>query len=60
MKTKNRHPVGITPRKNRGGQPGNRNAAKPMSTLSAIVRDFQKRVKAAIRLVNSQCHGRPR
>jgi len=36
--TKKRHPTGIPPRKRRGGQPGNRNAAKPVLALSTLCR----------------------
>ena len=36
--TKKRHPTGIPPRKERGGQPGNRNAAKTVLALSTLSR----------------------
>jgi hypothetical protein len=51
-KTNNRQKPGIIPGKKLGGQPGNRNAAKPVSPLSAmeaILRDFRRRASAAIR-----------
>jgi hypothetical protein len=43
----------VRPRtRRRGGQPGNRNAAKPVHPLSALkarIRDFNRRVRAALR-----------
>lgn len=53
--TKKRHPTGIPPRKNRGGQPGNRNAAKRVLALSTIrvrVRTLRRRARALIAMVN--------
>jgi hypothetical protein len=43
--TKKRHPTGIPPRKERGGQPGNRNAARSVLALSTL----QRRVGALAR-----------
>lgn len=52
--TKKRHPTGIPPTKRQGGQPKNRNAAKPVLALSTIrrrVRALLRRAKAAMALV---------
>lgn len=38
-----------------GAPRGNRNAAKPLSTLEARVRDFKRRAKAAIRQARQKC-----
>ena len=49
--TKKRHPTGIPPGKRHGGQPGNRNAAKPvlaLSTLRRRVRVLKRRATAAM------------
>jgi len=52
--TKKRHPTGIPPIKRQGGQPKNRNAAKPVLALSTIrrrVHALQRRAMAAIAMV---------
>ncbi len=51
IKTNNRQVVGMTPRRRRGGQPGNHNAAKPLPTLSRKVRDLKRRIRAALKAV---------
>jgi hypothetical protein len=51
-KTNNRQKTGIIPAKARGGQPGNRNAAKPvhaLSLLEARLRDIRRRLRATLR-----------
>jgi hypothetical protein len=50
-KTNNRQRIGITPRRRRGGQPGNQNAAKPLPTLSRTVRDLKRRIRKALKKV---------
>jgi len=47
-KTKNPYLVGLVRFRRRGGQPGNRNAATAIGTLSARVRDLKKRARLAI------------
>jgi hypothetical protein len=62
MKTNNRQRTGIIPGKKRGGQPCNRNAAKPVHSLSAVqakVRDFKRRARAAIRMADGLCGRHP-
>ncbi len=49
IKTNNRQAVGIAPRRRRGGQPGNRNAARPVPTLSRKVRALKRRIRAALK-----------
>ena len=52
--TTKRHPTGVPPRKKHGGQPRNRNAARPvlaLSTLSRRVRALKRRAKAAMAMV---------
>ena len=52
--TKKRHPTGILPRKRQGGQPGNRNAARPvlaLSTLCRRIRALKRRAKLLLALV---------
>jgi hypothetical protein len=48
-KPQNEYPAdaGLPPKKRRGGQPGNRNAAKPFNILSRRIRDLKKRARAA-------------
>ena len=53
--TNNRQKTGIIPGKKRGGQKGNRNAAKPVHALSTRIRDLKRRARAAIRLVDERC-----
>jgi hypothetical protein len=48
-KTNNGQGVGFAPRRRRGGQPGNRNAAKPVPTLSRKVRELKRRIRAALK-----------
>ncbi len=50
-KTNNRQVTGIIPCRRRGGQPGNQNAAKPVSTLSRKVRALKRRIRAALKAV---------
>ena len=50
-KTTVAQPTGIPPRRRGGGQPGNRNAAKPVPTLSARLRDLRRRIRAALKAV---------
>jgi hypothetical protein len=50
-KTNNRQVLGMTRGRRRGGQPGNRNAAKPVHALSLVIADFRRRVRTAIRQV---------
>lgn len=38
-----------------GAPRGNRNAARPLSTLEARVRDLKRRVRQALRRVKAQC-----
>ena len=52
--TKKRHPTGIPPRKKHGGQPGNRNAVRPvlaLSTLRRRVRALRRRAKIIMMMV---------
>jgi len=49
IKTNNRQAIGIAPRRRRGGQPGNQNAAKPVSTLSRKVRALKRAIRAALK-----------
>ena len=52
--TKKRHPTGIPPGKRQGGQPGNRNAAKPVPALSTIrrrIHALMRRARAAMAMV---------
>lgn len=50
--------IGASLKRKRGGQPGNGNARKPvdaLSTLQARIRDWKRRARAAIRLVEKGC-----
>ena len=51
LKTNNRQMVAITPRRKRGGQPGNQNAARPVPTLSRKLRDLKRRIRAALKAI---------
>ncbi len=42
---------GNPPKRRRGGQPGNRNAAKPLNTLSRRIRDLKRRACEMAKLV---------
>jgi hypothetical protein len=48
-KTNKSQKTGIVAGRKRGGQPGNRNAAKPVPALSARLRDLNRRIRAALR-----------
>jgi hypothetical protein len=52
-KTKKPQKTGIVGGRKRGGQPGNRNAAKPVTPLSRI-RDLNRRIRAALRAAERQ------
>src|SRR3569833_4243223 len=47
--------IGASLKRKRGGQTGNRNAATPIGTLSARIRDLKRRAKAAIALTDLVC-----
>ena len=51
IKTNIRQPTGIPPRRRRGGQPGNTNAAKPVHALSRRLRALKRRLRAALKAV---------
>ena len=51
IKTNDSQATGIPPRRRRGGQPGNANAAKPLPTLSRRLRDLKGRIRAALKAV---------
>jgi hypothetical protein len=51
IKTNDSQATGIPPRRRRGGQPGNQNAAKPFPTLSRRLRALRRRIRAALRAV---------
>jgi hypothetical protein len=53
-KTKKPQKTGIVGGRKRGGQPGNRNAAKPMTMISRQVRDLNRRIRAALRAAERQ------
>jgi len=47
-KTNDSQASGIPRARRRGGQPGNRNAVKPVTPLSAAMRDLDRRIRAAL------------
>ena len=47
--------IGASLKRRRGGQMGNRNAAKPVHALSTRLRDFKRRCRAAIRQAEGKC-----
>ena len=47
--------IGASLKRKRGGQKGNRNAAKPVHALSTRLRDFKRRCRAAILEVDRKC-----
>lgn len=51
IKTNDSQPTGIPAPRRRGGQPGNRNAAKSMDTLSRRLRELKRRIRAALKAV---------
>ncbi len=51
IKTNDSQATGIPRRRRRGGQPGNRNAAKSFLTLSHRLRDLKRRIRAALKAV---------
>lgn len=53
IKTNDSQVPGIPPRRRRGGQPGNRNAAKSMDALSNHLRALKRRIRAAPKVVRS-------
>lgn len=52
-KTNKPQKTGIIAGRKRGGQPGNRNAAKPVTVLSQV-RDLHRRIRAALRAADAQ------
>lgn len=51
IKTNDSQATGIPAPRRRGGQPGNRNAAKPVLALSHRLRALKRRVRAALKAV---------
>lgn len=49
IKTNDSQATGIPPRRRRGGQPGNQNAAKPVRALSRRLRALKRRIRAALK-----------
>jgi hypothetical protein len=47
--------IGTSLKRKRGGQKGNRNAAKPVHALSTRLRDLKRRARAAIKAVEKRC-----
>jgi hypothetical protein len=57
-KTNKPQKAGILAGKKRGGQPGNRNAARSVPNLSHRIRDLTRRINAALRAGNALIAGR--
>lgn len=57
-KTNKPQKTGIAATKRRGGQPGNRNAARPLTALSACIRRFDRQMRAALRRSDAQIAAR--
>jgi len=51
IKTNDSQASEIPARRRRGGQKGNRNAAKPVNALSRRLRDLKRRIRAALKAV---------
>ena len=51
IKTNDSQATGIPARRRRGGQPGNKNATKPVRTLSRRLRALKRRIRAALKAV---------
>lgn len=54
-KTNKPQKTGIIAGKKRGGQPGNRNATRPVPSLSRRIRDLNRRINAALRASDALC-----
>jgi hypothetical protein len=51
IKTNDSQVTGILPRRRRGGQPGNQNAARSILALSRRLKDVKRRIRAALKAV---------
>ena len=51
VKTNDSQATGIPARRRRGGQPGNKNAAKSVRALSRRLRELKRRIRAALKTV---------